>query len=224
MRVRGDRTPAENGAALRAALASITDASATRPYVIQLAPGVYELGHETLAMKPDVSIAGAGAATTRITGDQGQATLGEALVLGADRTLLRDVTVVNRGDMAAHFHNAMAVLGGAAMRIEDAVVEGGGSPEPGGGGGPATPTRRIVVAVYVADGSDVRIRGSELVASSQLPPFALYLQGDGSTAVVENSALVSPHLGVAALTGATATVGASRVEGGGFAPVDVNCN
>ena len=72
MRVRGDRTPAENGAALRAALASITDASPTRPYVVQLAPGVYELGGTTLAMKPHVSIAGAGADATRITGGQGQ--------------------------------------------------------------------------------------------------------------------------------------------------------
>ena len=40
VRVRGDRSPAENGEALRAALASITDASPTRPYVVQLAPGV----------------------------------------------------------------------------------------------------------------------------------------------------------------------------------------
>ena len=38
VRVRGDRSPAENGEALRAALASITDASAAKPYVIQLAP------------------------------------------------------------------------------------------------------------------------------------------------------------------------------------------
>ena len=237
VRVRGDRTPAENGAALRSALASITDASVNKPYVIQLAPGVYELGGATLAMKPDVSIAGAGAATTRIAGDQAQATLGEALVLGADRTLLRDVTVVNRGDEAGHFHTAMAVLGGAAMRIEDAAVEGGGSAEPAGDGGSASPTRRIVVAVFVAGGSDVRMRGSELVASSQLPAFALYLQGDGSTAAVENSALASPNRAVAALNGATATVGASRVEGGGvgpvtcaasydggFAEVDASCN
>ncbi len=237
VRVRGDRTPAENGAALRAALASITDASATKPYAIQLAPGIYELGHATLAMKPDVSIAGAGAATTRITGDQGQATLGEALVLGADRTLLREITVVNRGEEAGHFHTAMAVLGGAAMRIEDAVVEGGGSVGHGGNGGAANPTRRLVIAVYVAGGSAVRIRGSELAASSPVPPIALYLQDGGSTAVMENSALVSPNLAVAALSGAAATVGASRVDGGGFgsvtcaasydggfAAVDAGCN
>ena len=232
--VRDGRSPAENGEALRAALASITDASATKPYVIQLAPGIYELGHETLAMKPDVSIAGAGAAVTRITGDQGQPTLGGALVLGADRTLLRDVTVVNRGDMAAHFHTAMAVLGGAAMRIEDAVVEGGGSSEPGSG---TSLTRRTVVAVSVAGGSDVRIRGSEIAANSEVSPIALQVRDDGSTAVVENSALVSPSRALTAGLGSTATVGASRVEGGGsgsvicaasydggFVPVDAGCN
>jgi Pectinesterase len=124
VRVRGDRSPAANGAALRAALASITDAAATRPYVLQLAPGVYEIGAATLAMKADVSIAGAGAAATRITGDQGQATFGNgALVLGADRTLLRDVTVTNRGDVGADYHSVLEVPDGAAMRIEEAVVE-----------------------------------------------------------------------------------------------------
>ena len=65
VRVRGDRSPAENGEALRGALAAITDASAAKPYVIQLAPGSYgQLGGTTLAMKPDVSIAGAGADPT----------------------------------------------------------------------------------------------------------------------------------------------------------------
>jgi hypothetical protein len=215
IRVTGDGSPTENGTALRAALASITDASAAKPYLIQLAPGTYELGHETLAMRPDVSIAGAGAAVTRITGDQGQPALGGALVLGADRTLLQDVTIVNRGDQAAHFHTALTVRG--AMRIEDAVVEGGGSSVPVGGS--TSITRRIVVGVFVAGGSDVRIRGSELAASSQLPAFGLYVQDGGSSAVVENSALVSTNRGVAAVNGGTATVGASRVEGGGFGPV-----
>ena len=203
MRVRGDRSPAENGTALRAALASITDASATKPYVIQLAPGVYELGGTTLAMKPDVSIAGAGADTTRITGDQGQGTLGQALVLGADRTLLRDVTVVNRGDVRTAFHTVLAVSGGATMRIEDAVLEGrtsGASAYALAAGGSSVEVNdsRLTsgseenpsVAIGI-EGSDFRIRGSELVAHGLAPGVRLDGPRAGSTAVVENSSIVS---------------------------------
>ena len=152
MRVRGDRTPAENGEALRAALASITDASANRPYVIQLAPGVYDLGGTTLAMKPDVSIAGAGADASRIIGNQGQATEAEALVLGAHRTLLRDVTVANSSNAATAFHNVMVVPGGVMMRIADAALE-------------VTTSSRGYVLI-ARGGSFVEVRDSRLTSES----------------------------------------------------------
>ena len=249
MRVRGDRTPAENGEALRAALASITDASQAKPYVIQLAPGVYELGGTTLAMKPHVSIAGAGATVTRITGDQGQDSFGEGLVIGADGTLLRDVTVTNRGAMGGNSHYVMVVPGGAAMRIEDAVVEvrtagDRGFPLVARGGSSVdvrdsrleTDSRTTAIAMYVADGSNARIRGSELVARSQATARALWIQGIRSTAVVENSALVSTDAAVQATAAGVAAVGASRVVGGAlgsvtcvasyngnFAPLGANC-
>ena len=252
VRVRGDRTPAENGEALRAALASITDASATRPYVIQLAPGVYELGGTTLAMKPDVSITGAGAVATLITGDQGHMRPEEALVLGADRTVLRDVTVANRGQVPADFQNVMVVSGGATMRIEGAVLEAHPTASRGfalaAGVGSSVDVRdsrlevdgqEIAVAAVVASGADVRIRGTELVARSARPSFTvgLSLDGAGSTAAVENSAVVSSNVAVSAVGGSEATVGASRLEGrsvgfatcvasynGSFAPVGADCN
>jgi Pectinesterase len=250
VRVRGDRTPIQNGAALRAALASITGASATRPYVIQLAPGVYELGDRTLAMKPDVSIVGAGAAATRITGDQGQTTFGGALVVGADRTLLRDVTVANRGDVAADFHIVMAVSDHAAMRIEDAVLEAESAVVRGwvliATGGSAVDIRdsRLTSdsgqdpsAAIAIEQSDLRIRGSELVAAGQGNAFGLTVRDPGTTAVVENSSIVSPGSALNAAAG-TITVGASRIVGtastfgvtcvasydGNFAPVDAGCN
>ena len=249
VRVRGDRTPVENGAALRAALASVTDASATKPYVIQLAPGVYELGGTTLAMKPHVSIAGAGASVTRITGDQGQSTFGEALVLGADRTLLRDVTVANRGDAGAVFHSVVAVSGGAAMRIEDAVLEAERARRRGyvliatGGSSVDVRESRLVSdseelpsVVIAIEGSDFRIRGSELVATGRDQAYGLTVRDAGSTAVVENSSIASPVTALNA-AGGTVTVGASRVEGaasgavtcvasynGNFAPLGAGCN
>ena len=237
MRVRGDRTPAENGEALRAALASITDASATKPYVIQLAPGIYELGHDDAGDEARRVDRRRRAAATRITGDQGQATLGEALVLGADRTLLRDVTVVNRGDVAAHFHTVMAVLGGATMRIEDAVVEGGGSRRARSTARQRARPRRTVIAVFVTGGSDVRIRGSELAASSQGRRSRLRLRerldgGGGEQRAREPGP--SPLTAVAAAPRRSARRASWAAHAGpvtcvasydgSFAPVDAGCN
>jgi hypothetical protein len=247
VRVRGDRTPAANGEALRAALASITDAAATRPYVLQLAPGVYELGDRTLAMKPDVSITGAGAAVTRITGDQRQIALDEALVLGADRTLLRDVTVTNRGDAGADLHNVLAVSGGAAMRIEDAVVEAETAVVRGwaliatGGSSVEVRDSRLVSdsrdpnAALATEGSQLRIRGSELVAAGQGHAHGLTARDPGTTAVVENSSIESSGRALNGIRG-TITVGASRLVGGvsgdvtcvgsydgNFAPLSASC-
>jgi hypothetical protein len=232
VRVRGDRTPAENGEALRAALASITDASATRPYVLQLAPGVYELGARTLAMKPDVSIVGAGAGVTRISGDQGQAAFSEALVHGADRTLLRDVTVTNRGDVGADFHNVMAVSGVTGMRIEDAVLETDTAVVRGwaliatGGSSVDVRDSRLVsesrdpAAALAVGGSAFRIRGSELVATGQGHAFGLTTRDPGTTAVVRNSTIESSGRALSGL-GGTITVAASGLVGDVFG--DVTC-
>ena len=224
VRVRGDLAPVKNGVELRDALASITDASPIKPYVIQLAPGVYELGDTTLAMKPDVSIAGAGADSTRITGDQSQVAFGDALVLGADRTLLRDVTVVNGGDMATAYHSVLAVSGGATMRIEDAVLEAettgirGNVLIASSGASVEVRDSRLVsdsgalpTAAQAVGGSALRIRGSELVAKGQDSAFALEVIN--STASVESSTLVSPNFAISAVGSAGAKVGASRVVG-----------
>ena len=85
-------------------------------------------------------------------------------------------------------------------------------------------------------GSDFRIRGSELVAMGQRHAFALTARDAGSTAVVENSSIVSDFIALNA-AGGTVTVGASRVVGpasglvtcvasydGNFAPLGAGCN
>jgi hypothetical protein len=248
VRVRGDRTPAENGHALRAALGAITDASATRPYALQLAAGVYELGDTTLAMKPYVSISGTDADVTRITGGQGQSALGQALVHGADGTVLRDVTVLNSSDVRTPFHSVLAVSGGARMRIEDAVLEGrttgarANALTAAGGSFVEVDDSRLTSgsdenpsAAIAIEGSDFRIRGSELVAQGARLAFTLTARDAGSTAVVESSSIVSSFIAVNG-AGGSVTVGASRVVGtpsggvtcvasydGNFAPLGGNC-
>jgi hypothetical protein len=247
VRVGGDRSPAENGAALRTALASISDASVDKPYAIQLAPGVYDLGGTTLAMKPDVSIVGAGRDATRIIGDQGQAEEHQALVLGANRTVLRDVTVANHSDAPTVFHNVMAVQGGARMRIEDAVLEvytatrgyvlvaTGGSSVDVSDSRLTSESGEVGSTALATGWSQFRIRGSELVATGR--NFAFAVTAKGSTAVVESSAILSTGVAVNGPSGGSVAVGASRVVGrgvgnvscvasynGNFALVGADCN
>ena len=80
---------------VQAAIDSITDAAADNPYLIWVAPGVYE---EQVAIKPYIRLQGAGQEATVISSASSsvwpptQATL----VLASD-TSLRDLTVVNSG-------------------------------------------------------------------------------------------------------------------------------
>jgi hypothetical protein len=64
-------TDAENGQALLNAISSVTDASATKPYLIHLEPATYNLGTGlntgSLNMKPFVDIEGSGELNTVIT-------------------------------------------------------------------------------------------------------------------------------------------------------------
>lgn len=77
---------------------SITDASASNPYLIYIGPGVYVLT-ETLVMKEHVSIAGAGQNVTKISGNISTESddASSAVISGVDNTNLSDLTVENMG-------------------------------------------------------------------------------------------------------------------------------
>ncbi len=78
------------------ALNSITDASANNPYLIVIAPGVYNLTQQ-LVMREFVDIAGSGRSLTRLVGSVSAATLSNdaALIVGAPNVSLRDLTIEN---------------------------------------------------------------------------------------------------------------------------------
>jgi hypothetical protein len=100
-------TDIENGTALRNALAGITDASATKQYLIYIEPGTYELGTATLHMKSHVDIQGAGELQTVITSD-GAGCGAAATVYGANDTEVRFLTVRSTsgtGPCSAAFFN-----------------------------------------------------------------------------------------------------------------------
>ncbi len=61
-------TPAQNGDALRAAVDGISDNAATKPYLIKVEPGVYDLGTNPYYGKAYVDLEGSGEAVTQIQG------------------------------------------------------------------------------------------------------------------------------------------------------------
>jgi hypothetical protein len=82
--------PLENGTELLEKRASIKDASSTKPYLLKIEPGVYDIGTNSLIMGEYIDIEGAGPGVTTITGNSPGMTVG-----GASNSEIRDLTVAN---------------------------------------------------------------------------------------------------------------------------------
>lgn len=101
--------PAASGQALRKTLASLSPApSAGFRWLVRIEAGVYELGSETLAMRPYADLEGAGEAATILTGnvgpeagaaareaqnDQAAAGLDQGVLAGASNAEIRQLTL-----------------------------------------------------------------------------------------------------------------------------------
>lgn len=109
---------------VQAAINSITDAAADKPYLVWVAPGVY---NETVTMEPYVHLQGAGQEATIITSSVStdwpptQATL----VL-ADHVSLRDLTVGNAGTGSRNVA-MLATAGTAQVLVADVTARAQGS-------------------------------------------------------------------------------------------------
>ncbi len=90
---------AANGNALIAAMAGITDAAGTKPYMVTVGPGVYNLGSQSLTMKAHVDLRGSGTNMTRI-----QSTSAEGTIIGAANSTLRVMMVENSGGLGVYFN------------------------------------------------------------------------------------------------------------------------
>jgi hypothetical protein len=86
-----------SGTNLLNALAGITDATAAKPYVLRLDPGIYDVGSTALAMKPYVDIEGSGQQSTIIRGWGNNSGFLTAVVLGANSAELRNLEVLSVG-------------------------------------------------------------------------------------------------------------------------------
>lgn len=80
-------TALQNGTALLAAIAGITTASATNPWLLKIEPGIYDTGIPALNMKPFVDIEGSGELTTRVRSE------GPFGAVGASNSEMRFLTI-----------------------------------------------------------------------------------------------------------------------------------
>lgn len=95
--VPGDATA--SGAALISAVGNITNASATKPYVVKIEPGIYDLGTNMLSMKSYVDLEGSGQQATIIQG-AGAAVPTTGVVSVASSSELRDLQVKSTGGVS----------------------------------------------------------------------------------------------------------------------------
>ena len=87
-------SPELSGVALLDALASITDATKDNPYKIEIERGSYDLGTQTLRMKPFVDIEGEGQENTSIISKAAYEKFSGGTIEGADFSELRQLTVI----------------------------------------------------------------------------------------------------------------------------------
>lgn len=97
-----------------AALSSITNASANNPYLVVIAPGVYDLGNEMLTLKPFVSIQGSGAQITTLKSAPNE--VGEATVKLVANSSVADLGIESIANLATDTFGILA--GGENIVIE----------------------------------------------------------------------------------------------------------
>lgn len=116
--VPGDHTA--SGTRLINALAGITDASATKRYVVKIEPGIYDVGATGVQMKPYVDIEGSGQEATVIRGTGGSLEGTTAVVVGAASSEIRDLQVKAEGTD----HSTIGILlpNGANTIVKDVTI------------------------------------------------------------------------------------------------------
>ena len=114
-----------SGTALLNALAGITNASATKRYVIKIEPGIFELGSNRLIMKPYVDIEGSGQEATVIQGGAGE--MSDGVIWGASFTELRQLQVKSTGTSASQYAIPVLLPERVATRLTNVTLVSSGA-------------------------------------------------------------------------------------------------
>lgn len=166
--------PIANGQALIAAAGAITDASASKPYLIELGPGSYNLSPNQLTLKPFVSLAGQGIGLTQLLLNS-TSTLAAVRLSGNQS--LRDLHVqhLGSGSTATYTMGVQIAPSAKAVRLERLSVLASGT--------------GLSVGLYVA--GDLRTQDLSVVAQNGSQAQALYVSGNGLIDVNDSSLAAS---------------------------------
>jgi hypothetical protein len=136
-----------------AAMASIVDADESNPYLLVIAPGVYELGSQQLFMKEYVEIAGSGQNATFLRGTVSGGSLDSnaAMVVGADNSSLRDLTIQNVDGNSSY---SIGIYNNTTFRVLDVTIA------VSGGSGSQLGLRSVSGAHLTLQGCTINVSGS----------------------------------------------------------------
>jgi len=123
--VAGD--PVASGNALLSAVAGITDASATKPYVVKVDPGIFNLGGNSLNMKQYVDIEGTGQLATVIQGTGQTASFTNGVINGAANAELRNFQLQSQASGANYSFAIYVQAANTSIRDVTIVSTGGAS-------------------------------------------------------------------------------------------------
>jgi len=185
-----------------AALASITDNSVSKPYLIRVAPGIYTT-NAPLYMKDYVDLAGSGQTVTTLTCQCGTASysyLSATLGIVQVHSTVRDLTVVNTGGIQAM---AVATTNVGPEVVIDHVT--------------ASSTATTGSAGILAYGSPSSPTLSNLIVSSQAPNSVGVSFSAVSSSTLTNSNVTSTgggSYGVFVQTSSTVIIRGSNITGG----------
>jgi hypothetical protein len=204
-------TPLQNGQALRDMLASITDASSIKPYVVKVEPGEYDVGGTALQMKNSVDLEGSGTDMTVI----------DSSVSGTTTVVSNNIGSAVRDLQVAAGANGVAISAGSQLKLEDDLVTAAGS--------------GTVIGVDVHDFGQLVVHDSHVqVSSTGAGNFVVGIQtgSDSEGLSIDDSVVTANASGsggfasALSVNGSAADVRSSSLVGlggsgsGGFAVID----
>jgi hypothetical protein len=179
---------------VQAAIDSITDAAAGKPYLVWVAPGVY---NETVVMKPYVHLQGAGQEATTINSTTTNSTFPptQATLVLARNTSLRDLTVGNAGTDSRNVA-LLATDSTTETLVADVTAQAQGAGTsyyaiffPGGGMGIALQDVTALsengsgnnFGLYISNGTAATLGGGSFTGRGGTRGYGIYTRGSSTT-------------------------------------------